>query len=355
LGDSFACKATGADTTKSRLGGGKLTQTIARNRTDKLSPGLKPKDLMMAPSRVALALQADGWYLRSDIVWAKGASGQGSVWGNVYEACLRNGLDSPTARDIADSADPFVGNPMPESVKDRPARSHEHIFLLAKSQRYFYDHIAVQEDCVNGDPASPRGSRGVIGSLNEGLRKQDTLGRQPLLKRNRRDTWVIPTQAFPDSHFAVFPESLVEPCILAGTSQAGCCPKCGTPWERVYERMSVSRDELPTTHPDYRPNRYDHKKAGDAQCPGPGQRFSENTTLAWHPSCSCGLGPIPCTTLDPFGGSGTVAKASRDLGRESVYIDLNPDYVRMAIDRVGTSLFNSIEHRKVTTTPRSKE
>jgi site-specific DNA-methyltransferase (adenine-specific) len=110
--------------------------------------GLKPKDLLGLPWRLAFALQEDGWYLRSDIVWEK-------------------------------------PNAMPESVKDRPSRSHEYLFMLSKSERYFYDHEAVKEAAVNGN------------------------------RRNRRSVWSINTQATAHAHYAVFPLALIEPCLLA--------------------------------------------------------------------------------------------------------------------------------------------
>lgn len=112
--------------------------------------GLKPKDLQGIPWRLAFALQDDGWYLRSDVVWNK-------------------------------------PNAMPESVKDRPSRVHEYLFMLTKSQRYFYDYEAVREPGLNGK------------------------------LRNRRSVWNINTQPFPDAHFATFPPKLIEPCILAST------------------------------------------------------------------------------------------------------------------------------------------
>ncbi len=112
--------------------------------------GLKPKDLQGIPWRLAFALQDDGWYLRSDIVWNK-------------------------------------PNAMPESVKDRPTRSHEYLFMLTKSERYFYDYESVKEEGLNGKP------------------------------RNRRTVWDINTQAFPEAHFATFPTKLIEPCILASS------------------------------------------------------------------------------------------------------------------------------------------
>lgn len=152
--------------------------------------GLKAKDLIGVPWRLALALQQDGWYLRSDVIWEK-------------------------------------PNAMPESVKDRPTRCHEYLFLLSKSERYYYDYKAIRDG--NG--------------------------------RNKRSVWSINTQGFSGAHFATFPPKLIEPCILAG-----------------------SRSD------DY--------------------------------------------VLDPFFGSGTVGVVCQDLGRKYIGIELNPEYVQMALDRV---------------------
>ncbi|MEM9103756.1 MAG: site-specific DNA-methyltransferase [Pseudomonadota bacterium] len=165
--------------------------------------GLKPKDLMGIPWRLAFALQDDGWYLRSDVVWNK-------------------------------------PNAMPESVKDRPTRSHEFLFMFTKSEKYYYDREAVKEPGANGK------------------------------LRNRRTVWDINTQAFPGAHFATFPTALIEPCILAST------------------------------------------KPGDY-------------------------------VLDPFFGSGTVGVSSIDLDRRYVGIELNPEYVSIAADRLSTKERNIIK------------
>lgn len=157
--------------------------------------GLKPKDLLGIPWRLAFALQADGWYLRSDIVWHK-------------------------------------PNAMPESVTDRPTRAHEYLFMFSKSERYHYDRKAVQERGVNGK------------------------------SRNCRSVWDIPTQAFPEAHFATFPPALVAPCILASTQP----------------------DDF---------------------------------------------------VLDPFFGSGTVGLVCLRHGRRYVGIELRPEYVRLAVQRLG--------------------
>jgi len=162
--------------------------------------GLKPKDLLGIPWRLAFALQDDGWYLRSDIVWHK-------------------------------------PNAMPESVKDRPSRCHEYLFMFSKAERYFYDYAAAKEPAANG-------------SL-----------------RNRRSVWSINTQATEHAHYAVFPPQLVEPCILSST----------------------------------RPNDF---------------------------------------VLDPFFGSGTVGLVCQKLDRRYLGIELNPEYVELAIERLGPLTHN---------------
>ena len=155
--------------------------------------GLKPKDLIGIPWRLAFALQEDGWYLRADIVWNK-------------------------------------PNAMPESVKDRPTRSHEYMFMFTKDERYFYDRAAITEENGTGE-------------------------------RNRRTVWNIHTQGFSGAHFATFPPDLVKPCLLAST------------------------------------------KPGDF-------------------------------ILDPFFGSGTAGLVAQQLGRKYVGIELNPEYVALAADRL---------------------
>jgi hypothetical protein len=160
--------------------------------------GLKPKDLCGIPWRVAFALQADGWWLRSDIIWSK-------------------------------------PNPMPESVTDRPTKAHEYLFLLTKSARYYYDADAVREGFESSDH-SPRTSG--INPDNLGRNDRGT-GRAFFGNpsgRNRRTVWHIATAPYSGAHFATYPPALVEPCIKAGTSERGVCPECGAPWERVVEK-----------------------------------------------------------------------------------------------------------------------
>ena len=143
--------------------------------------GIKQKELIGIPWKVAFALQEDGWYLRSDIIWAK-------------------------------------PNPMPESIRDRPTKSHEYLFLLSKKKQYYYDNEAIKEDCVSGS----RGSRFDTGkTAKNGLGRVSTKERVDNVRRNKRDVWTVATQCFKGAHFATFPPELIRPCILAGCPQGG--------------------------------------------------------------------------------------------------------------------------------------
>jgi len=135
--------------------------------------------------------------------------------------------------------------------------------------------------------------------------------------------WEIATQPTPEAHFATFPEALVEPCIKAGTSERGCCPTCGAPWRRVVELVDSPENFRNS-------DRYVSQPAhanNTSHCGTVHRGKTRGGTIGWEPSCTCGGEPVPCVVLDPFGGSGTVAKVARDLGRSSVLIELNPEYV----------------------------
>jgi DNA modification methylase len=274
----------------------------------KVTTGLKQKDLVGIPWRVAFALQADGWYLRSDIVWSK-------------------------------------PNPMPESVTDRPTKAHEYVFLLTRSPRYFFDQEAVRE------PHTPDGRKKLVHdhAVNGSHENYANMGteqeRWPNGGRNIRSVWEIATQPYPEAHFATFPEALPERCIKAGTSERGCCPECGAPWEREVEKELVAtRGNAP---PDTRRDPYDasSKEGGWGDYLTVYGRYNVTTT-GWRPSCKCWVTdetgashvsipqPVPCTVLDPFMGSGTTALVARRLGRKSVGVELNPEYAALCARRL---------------------
>lgn len=165
-----------------RIEAGAYPAKVSRTGAIPDGSGLKPKDLIGIPWMLAFALRADGWYLRSDIVWSK-------------------------------------GNPMPESVTDRPTRSHEYLFLLAKSERYFYDLDAIKEPAVSDHPSGNGFKRDARLSYQDanGVRGNDEQWNDVGGTRNRRSVWSINTKPYSGAHFAVFPETLVEPCVLAGS------------------------------------------------------------------------------------------------------------------------------------------
>ena len=298
VGDSYA--SSGGERTYWSSDGG-TGRGPGTKRHDVPTSGLKPKDLVGIPWRVAFALQADGWYLRSDIIWNK-------------------------------------PNPMPESVTDRPTKSHEYLFLLTKRPTYYYDADAVRESFADdrmGRDGGTAPSQRNRGGRTDGLTKPS--GIDPSLNggRNCRSVWTITTQPYPDAHFATFPEALPERCIKAGTSERGQCPTCGGPLVRVVENTGVVRiregsDTSGGAAQDAATGRH-----GDTSIFKTGEKRLTRTT-GWQPSCSCAAGdPVPQLVLDPFCGSGTTGQVAVRLGRSFVGIELNADYADLARTRIG--------------------
>lgn len=291
----------------------------ADRASGRYAPGLKPKDLVGIPWLVAFALRADGWWLRSDTIWSK-------------------------------------PNPMPESVTDRPTKSHEYIFLLSKSARYFYDADAIAEP-ITTDPSEDYPARAKITGRGEqgaaaarGMDRDKSGGFPPKRSgnierkeslqpshsnvgrsvpwegytRNKRSVWTVTTEPYPEAHFATYPTKLIEPCVLAGTSAKGQCPDCGTPWERVFEPTGHINKREKAHVPNNEPTKVDST----------GWAPTTRATDDWRPICDCGSDPIPQTILDPFVGSGTTGVVTLRHCRNFVGIDLNPDYCEMARARI---------------------
>jgi DNA modification methylase len=312
LGDSYSGGGSGQNfmesasrnvsvgTTKKQGGFGHI-KTL-RNPS---SIGLKPKDLVGIPWRVAFALQADGWYLRSEIIWSK-------------------------------------PNPMPESVTDRPTKAHEYIFLLTKSPKYYYDADAIREPVLQssldreakGFTAAFKGRHTMPG---EHRSHSDTHNNFSNPKgRNKRSVWEITTQPYPEAHFATYPEKLVEPCILAGTSEKGVCAECGKPWEREvelteeYAALLASGKAWQTTSP-LRTSTNNIKRPPKQH---PQNVPPKHNTIGWQPTCECNAGVIPGTVLDPFAGSATTLAVAQRLGRKGIGIELNSEYIELAVNRL---------------------
>jgi len=332
LGDSYANNGVSNTSTVGGFTGERIrsgAKGTMDSRPRNIPDGLKPKDLCMIPWRVALALQADGWWLRSVICWAK-------------------------------------KSPMPESVTDRPTSSWEPIFLLAKSERYFYDAEAVKEAAVktgtdahlrggSGERAGTRGGlRGAVirkaangSTLGGGAYGRDALGdaipekdRRAQVEgedvfveashtRNQRNVWHLGPEPYPESHFAVFPTEIPRRAIKAGTSEKGCCAACGAPWARVVERKNCDR----TDASEYAAGLGDVATARTRTACN--FRNGITTSVGWEPGCTCGADVVPCMVLDPFLGSGTTVAVARELGRYGVGCELNPEYAKLARDRIG--------------------
>lgn len=180
IGDSYASNPASGGAQSSRMTGGEHKRTPPERKYQR-PDGLKPKDLIGIPWMLAFALRADGWFLRQDIIWSK-------------------------------------PNPMPESVRDRCTKAHEYIFLLSKSERYYFDHAAMREDAVRGYAGS---------TFNTGKTAEHQLNRSSDKervedgKRNRRSVWTVTPGPYKGAHFAVYPPELIEPCILAGCPSGG--------------------------------------------------------------------------------------------------------------------------------------
>lgn len=218
----------------------------------------RDKQLLMMPARLALALQADGWWLRSDIIISK-------------------------------------RNPMPESVTDRCTSAHEHLFMLTKSPRYYFDAIAIRESVTGG--ANPEGNRRTDGKMADpgnGIRFNSsfsmainnvTKADMPT-SRNCRDVWEMSTFAFKDSHFATFSPELPERCIRAGTSERGCCAACGAPWVRGTVAEFIPQTDVSEAR-GVRGASGQKPMDASSSWQGIARGMTQRTTTGWSPSCFC--------------------------------------------------------------------
>lgn len=299
LGDSYASSTWGSGSSSAK----QLTNRGSRfddprrrngfrdgraNRNERLTAGgesstIRSKNLVGIPWRVAFALQAAGWFLRADVIWAK-------------------------------------PNPMPESMTDRPTRSHEHVFMLAKSSRYYFDQEAVREPLAGPlhAPGNLERATGFGQDFVDGDRADEVWGSPA--GRNMRDVWTIATAPYADAHFATYPPELVRRALLAGCPEL-VCRACGRPRERIVERKPATPTIVPSeaSEASGRPRRA-------------GFYDGETSTAGWtdcgHDHWRRGV------VLDPFLGSGTTAFVAREQGRNCVGVELNPAYGAMIAERL---------------------
>lgn len=225
----------------------------------------KPKDVVGVPWALAFALRDDGWYLRSPVIWHK----------------LK----------IA-----------PDSAHDRPGNCYEHIFMLTKSYSYYWDAEAVREQ--GKEPG------GIL--IKGGQKRRETINVNAVASdsyyeydgtRNIRNVWTANPHIASDLHYALMPEKIIEPCVMASTSEYGCCAQCGTPWARVKSLGGGKDPDRPIRRP---------RRGGDEFIQG----------------CECADSEVvPCDVLDPFGGLGTVGITSTKLARNATMIELSSEFV----------------------------
>jgi site-specific DNA-methyltransferase (adenine-specific) len=275
----------------------KPTATLWINMGDKFLN----KQLLGLPWRLAFALQDVGFILRSDIIWSR-------------------------------------PNPMPESVLDRPTKSHEYIFLLTKRAKYFYDGDSIREkgstNSHGGGTDHPNRYMYQSGRNDGGtLATAKPAGESG---RNRRTVWTVATQPLRGmNHFAAFPEKLIEPCILAGCPRE-VCSECGAPVVRVVDKTFIPQPDVslargmkgaPGQKPMAQENSWDGFPRGTTQ----------SITIGWTPTCDCNASTQPGLILDPFMGAGTTAIVARRFDRDYIGCDISQEYVDMALRRLSQS------------------
>lgn len=323
IGDSFSSGASGQNGT-----GPRTTMTSPDTGANDRGPrprfmGLPSGNLLGIPWRVALALQADGWTLRSECPW-------------------------------------FCRNKMPESAATRPGKSLEYVFMLTKGMDYFFDMEAVRQAaktepharggvCRGGQTAGPMDRNGS--SQYDAKEQARVYGDAGGRNFRNSDLWFesvdaphglcgvgdeligldVTINGFKGAHFATFPSKLIEPLIKSSTSERGCCSRCGAPWQRILDKDRVATRPGLDTKVVTKGERAANEVTGNRD---PERHVTQTRTVGWEPTCHCGADVVPCTVLEPFLGSGTTMLVSNQLGRRCTGVELSKEYHAMAVERM---------------------
>ena len=369
LGDSYA--ATRTEQVPSTKGGHKHGPgAAAGGRKSAVPVGLKAGDICNVPNRVAVALQADGWYWRSTIIWAKRSPMPESISGWRWRQCrVKVGVNGTPVQHVPSgwdrreqshdviAAGRYDGNQRLTEWADcpgcekcepngglvlrqgkwRPTTAHEYLFLFSKSELYFCDGDAVAEMCGANTHSSGSNSRSKAGV--EGVERNNTSFNAATYgdveTRNPRSVWTFSSEPYKGAHFATFPTALPRRCIEAGTSSAGCCASCGSCLAPIVETVRVP------TRPAIHNKIWKHMGADaltqrNSTSPNldPQRHIAITRITGYRPTCNCAAEIAPCVVLDPFGGSGTTAQVATQIGRRAVICEINPEYADLARQRI---------------------
>lgn len=214
------------------------------------------------------------------------------------------------------------------------------LFLFTKRPRYFFDAAAIAEPATRTAPASDVQGK-YAGLTDAEHRTKANLYRIGATEtRNKRSVWTVPKTSYKGAHFAVFPPKLIEPCILAGTSAEGCCDKCGSPYVRITEKERVptrkgTNGKVHSVSGLSEDNPHECQNGMIVGNRDPQRHVSRVVTKGWRQTCKCEHAePVPCTVLDPFGGSGTTGQVAERCGCHAILIELNEAYIKLQRKRV---------------------
>lgn len=375
IGETYAATGGGGASPGETASVGNTIDGAVGDRAPRVPPaGLKPGDRCGIPERFALAMQADGWYWRDTIIWAKRSPMPSSQFGWRWVRCRVklakgtseetrgdeiNGFRKDTGRSCTDMAALGMlakwadcpGCPKCSATNGlvlrkgrfRTTAAHEPIFVFAKGERYFMDDRAAAETAVGGTPGNRTHKYAeAYAAGDEKMRTKAHLSRMDAVEsRNPRSWWPLSAEPLKEKHFAAFPTALVKKCLEMATSKAGCCAACGSPYAPIVEssrvptrpgeNAKVGRREAMIESGADPVKPFDPNIVGNRD---PQRHIAVTRAVGYLPTCKCGRESVPCLVLDPFGGSGTTGQVATAMGLDWVLVEGSAEYVEIAKRRV---------------------